>query len=78
LQTINLYSPNVTEEGHAFGPINDMEVIHLAKNGRMLDTLEKIYIYRETQLGTQINNKLMVQSNSLFEALIQNSPHRGQ
>ena len=65
-------------EGHAFGPMDDiMDVIHIANKGRMLDTLERFYIYRETQHGTQINDKLTVQSNPIFEALIQNNPHGG-
>jgi len=69
---------HVIEEGHAFGPMNDiMDVVHIASKGRMLDTLERFYIYRETQLGTHINEKLTVQSNPIFEALIQNNPHRG-
>jgi hypothetical protein len=73
------FAQHVTEEGHAFGPINDiMDVIHIVNKGRMLDTLEKFYIYRETQLGIQINDKLTVQPKPFFEALIQNNPHRGQ
>jgi hypothetical protein len=73
------FAQHVIEEGHAFGPINDiMDILHIANKGRMINTLEKFYNYRETQLGTQINDKLKVQSNPIFEALIQNSPHRGQ
>jgi hypothetical protein len=55
-----------------------MDVIHIANRGRMLGTLERFYIYRETQLGIQINNKLTIQANSIFEALVQNNPHRVQ
>jgi len=54
-----------------------MDVVHIASKGRMLDNLERFYIYREIQLGTQINDNLTVQSNPIFEALIQNNPHRG-
>jgi hypothetical protein len=73
------FAQHVIEEGHAFGPIdNIMDIIHVANNGRLLDTLEKFYIYRETQLRTQINDKLTVQANSIFEALVQNNPHRVQ
>jgi len=58
--------------------MNDiMDVVHIASKCRMLDTLERFYIYRETQLGTHINDKLTVQSNPIFEALIQNNTHRG-
>jgi len=42
----------------------------------MLDTLERYYIYRETQRDNQINDKLTVQSNSISEALVQNDPQR--
>jgi hypothetical protein len=67
---------HVIEEGHAFGPIDSiMGILHTANKGRMLDTLEKFYIYRETQLGIQINDKLTVQTNSIFEAIVQNNPH---
>ena len=55
---------------------------------KMLDTLEKFYIYKERQSGNQINdkltvqknqiNKLTVQKNQIFEALIQHTPYREQ
>ena len=73
------FALHVTEEGRAFGPMNDiMDVLHIAIKGRMLDTLERFHIYKETKLGTHINDNLTVQSNCIFEALIQNNPHRGQ
>jgi hypothetical protein len=62
---------HVTDEGHAFGPMNDvMEEVHTAEKGRLLDTLEKFYIYIETQNGNQINDRLTVQRNPIFEALV--------
>jgi hypothetical protein len=65
-------------EDHTFGPMDCiMDVGHIASNGRILGRLEKVYIYRETQLGTQINEKLKVQSNPIFEALIHNNSHKG-
>jgi len=42
----------------------------------MLDTLEKFYIFRETQGGDQIYDKLTVQSNPIFEALIPSTIYR--
>ena len=71
------FAQHVIEEGHAFGPMNDiMDIVHIASKGRMLDTLERFYVYRETKLRTQINDKLTVQSNPIFKALIQNNPHK--
>jgi hypothetical protein len=66
---LHVLAQHVIEEGHALGPINDiMDTLHVANKGRMLDTLERFYIYKETQLWTQINDKLAVQSNPIFNA----------
>jgi hypothetical protein len=71
------FAQHVIGEGHSFSPMNEiMEVIHVTKKSRMLDTLEEFYIYRETTYGTQINDKLTIQFNLIFEALVQHSPHR--
>jgi len=50
--------------------VDIMDIVHIEKKGTMLDTLEKYYIYRETQNGNQINGKLTVRKNSIFENLI--------
>jgi hypothetical protein len=47
-----------------------MDVVLIAKSGRMLDTFQKYYIYRETQSERQINDKFTVQKNPIFETLI--------
>jgi hypothetical protein len=39
----------------------------------MLDMLEKFYIFKETQMNNQINNKITVQYNPIFDAVIQNN-----
>jgi hypothetical protein len=57
---------------------NFMNVLHVEKKGKMLDTLEKHHIYKETKMDTQINDKLTVQANPIFEKLINNNPHREQ
>jgi len=44
----------------------------------MLDTLEKCYIYRQTQYGNQINDKLTFQKTPIFETLTRHNPPRGQ
>jgi hypothetical protein len=46
-----------------------MEPLHTANKGRMLDTLERFYIYKETKLNNQINDKLTVQYNPIFDAI---------
>jgi len=55
-----------------------MNVIHYERKGRMLYTLEKFYIYREIENGNQINGRLTVQSNPIFETIVKHSPQGGQ
>ena len=59
------FTKYVIEEGHNFGLMNEiMEVVYIAKKGRMLDTVEKFYIYRETKRDNQINAKLTINYQS--------------
>jgi len=52
------FAQYVLDEGHAFGPMIDiMDVVHITKKGRMLDTLQKYYIYRETKWESTINSQ---------------------
>jgi hypothetical protein len=61
------FAQHVIEEGLSFGPMNEInEPLHIANKGRMLDTLERLYIYKETKLTNQINDKLTVQYNPIF------------
>jgi len=50
------FAQHIINEGHSSGPMNEiMNVIHFERKGKMLDTLEKFYIYRETKNRNQIN-----------------------
>jgi hypothetical protein len=57
--------------------VNVMDIIHITGKGIMMNTIEKYYIYRETKLYNQINDKLTVQLNAIFETLVQQQAHRG-
>jgi len=53
------FTQHIINEGHSFGPVNEiMKVIHYERKEKMLDTLEKFYICRETKNGNQINDRL--------------------
>jgi hypothetical protein len=42
------FAQHVIDEGHTFGPMNDItKIVHVAGKGRMFDTLERFYIYRD-------------------------------
>jgi len=47
-----------------------MYVTHTTSKGKMLDTMEKFYIYKATRINNQINGKCTVKSNVIFETLI--------
>lgn len=42
----------------------------------MLDTIGKFYIYKETNINNQINDKQTVRSNIIFETLVQKDINR--
>jgi len=70
------FAQHVIDEGHSFGSMNEiMKMTHIAKKRRMLDTLEKFYICKETKHSNQINEKLTGQPNLIFEALLPHPPH---
>ena len=46
-----------------------MDVIQYAWKGKMMDALERFHIYDITQKGVQINDKLTVQHNPIFDIL---------
>jgi len=55
-----------------------METIHITNNGRMMDTLERYYIFRVTKLNNQINDKFTVKPNIIFETIVHKDLHRGK
>jgi len=52
-----------------------MEIVHLTGEGRKLDALESFHIYKETKTRNQINDKLTVRGNEIFETIIQQDPY---
>ena len=72
------FAQHLLENGHGIGPIEDiMSTIHITNKGRLMNTLEKFYIFRETKRDNQINDKLAVRPNIVFETIVQKDPHRG-
>jgi hypothetical protein len=69
------YAQHAIEEGHVFGTIdNVMKPLHFAQKGNMLDAWEKFYIFKETKTGNQINDRLTVQHNPIFDAVLHSNP----
>jgi len=43
-----------------------MEVVQITKKGKLMDTLEYFHIYKETNAGNQINDRLTAKENAIF------------
>jgi hypothetical protein len=72
------FALHLIEIGHDIGLMEDiMNTIHITGNGRLMDTLEKFYIFRETKLNNQINDKLAVKPNIIFDTIVQKIPIEG-
>jgi hypothetical protein len=56
---------------------NIMDILHITNKVKIIDTIEKYYIYRETKLNNQINDKLTVKPNIIFETLVRQDSHKG-
>jgi len=63
---------------HAIGPMGNITAItHIINKSKMMDTLEKFYIYKETKSHNQINDKLTVKAKAMFETVVHEDPYRG-
>jgi hypothetical protein len=54
-----------------------MDSLHITTKERMLNTLERFHIYKETVIDNQINNKHTVKPNIMFNVVTRYNPDRG-
>ena len=55
-----------------------MKILHINKKGKMMNTLENFYIYKEIKANNQINDKGIFRHNIKFDILIHRDTGRGQ
>jgi hypothetical protein len=73
------FAQHLIDNKHAIGKMEDItEVVHVTKKGKMMDTLEGFHIYKETKAGNQINDRLTVRKNAIFETIVQEDHYRGR
>ena len=71
-------SSHLLENKHAYGPMEDiMDIVNITNKGKMMDMLERFYIYKQTKSNNQINDKLTVKPSTIFETLIHKAPRTG-
>jgi hypothetical protein len=54
-----------------------MEVLYKTNKGKLMDTIERYYIYKETYMNNQ-NNKNNAKPNIIFETLIHNNTNKAR
>jgi hypothetical protein len=54
-----------------------VRVAKVQDTDKLMDTLERFYIFRETKINNQINDRLTIKPNVIFEAVVQKDSHRG-
>jgi hypothetical protein len=69
------FAQHVIDENHSMGDFsNDLEILHICKKGRKLDTLEEFEIYRhfssDENKESVLNEKLQFSSHSIFNTII--------
>ena len=55
-----------------------MKILHINKKGKMMNTLENFYVYKETKANNQINDKGIFRHNIIFDTIIHRDTGRGQ
>jgi hypothetical protein len=69
------FAQHLLENQHAFGSMEDiMDIVHITNKDKMMDTLERFYIFKEIKSNNQINDKVTVKPNSIFEIVIHEAP----
>jgi len=65
------------ENNHSVGTIESItDVLYTTNKGRLLDTVERFYIYKETCINNQINDKNTAKPNTIFEKIIREDTSR--
>jgi hypothetical protein len=69
------FATHLIEESHSFGPIhNTMQILKRHTKDTHLNTIERFYIYVEYVNNTHLNDKHIIFSNNIFEALLKAQP----
>jgi len=69
------FATHLLDHNHSIGPINEvMNILHTSNKGRSLDTIERLHIFRQTRLQTQINDRNTVKPNAIFDVICSLDP----
>ena len=72
------FAQHLLENGNSIGTMEDvMKTVQITNKCQMMDTLERFYIFRETKTNNQINDRITVKSNIIFDTIARKDPYRG-
>jgi hypothetical protein len=55
-----------------------MKILYKTSKGKLMDTMERYYIYEEACLDNQINDKNTAKPNIIFETLVHSNTNRAR
>ena len=71
------YATHLLENQHSIGPIQEtMQISYTTKKGRLMDTIKKFHIYKQTQQNNQINDRDTVKYNTIFDTIVRQTTYR--
>ena len=72
------FAQHLLENRHSIGPMEDtMEIVYVKREGKITDTLQNRYIYKDTKMVNQINDKVTIKQNILFDTIIHRNSGTG-
>jgi len=73
------FAQDLSDNKHSTGLMeNIMEILHITRKCKIMNTLERFHIYNKTKIDNQINDKCTVKPNIIFDMIIQRNANRGQ
>jgi hypothetical protein len=73
------FAQHLLDNKHSIGSIEDiMKVLYRTRKGKLMDTMERSYIYKETQLNNQINDRNTAKPNIIFDTLVHENASRAR
>ena len=73
------FAQHLLDNKHSVGPIEDItKVLYKTNKGKQMDTMERYYIYKETYMNNQINDKNTAKPNVIFETLVNENTSRAR
>jgi hypothetical protein len=63
------YVQHILDTGHAYGKMNDMDIMKIQEKGKHLNTLEKYHMYKLCKQGIQLSNNCAESHNPIFKEI---------